>query len=225
MKYTTILCLFFLATLMASAENMPVLRITMSDAITQDMGYSNGFMQLTDVDGSVVELPAKFKTRGATARSYLMKPSLNMKLRTADYAEEADSSLLGMRSCSSWILDAMSIDKARMRNRISTDLWNDFSTASYIRAFEPTALNGTRGQFVEVFYNHRYQGVYCMTEKIDRKQLQLRKFMNGQMRGVLYKTNKWNTLVATSPVPTNTQSIWNGIEISYPNLEDGEPVI
>lgn len=200
--------------------SLPIIHIQSENISTE---FSNGHFLFYDPADSVpLAFDIDVRWRGATTLAR-PKKSYAVKLKDAK-GEKLNHSFLGLRSDNSWILDAMSIDKARMRNRISTDLWNDFSTASYIRAFEPTALNGTRGQFVEVFYNHRYQGVYCMTEKIDRKQLQLRKFKNGQMRGVLYKTNKWNTLVATSPVPTNAQSIWNGIEISYPNLEDGEPV-
>ena len=200
--------------------SLPIIHIQSENISTE---FSNGHFLFYDPADSVpLAFDIDVRWRGATTLAR-PKKSYAMKLKDAK-GEKLNHSFLGLRSDNSWILDAMSIDKARMRNRISTDLWNDFSTTSYIRAFEPTALNGTRGQFVEVFYNHRYQGVYCMTEKIDRKQLQLRKFKNGQMRGVLYKTNKWNTLVATSPVPTNAQSIWNGIEISYPNLEDGEPV-
>lgn len=200
--------------------SLPIIHIQSENISTE---FSNGHFLFYDPADSVpLTFDIDVRWRGATTLAR-PKKSYAVKLKDAK-GEKLNHSFLGLRSDNSWILDAMSIDKARMRNRISTDLWNDFSTASYIRAFEPTALNGTRGQFVEVFYNHRYQGVYCMTEKIDRKQLQLRKFKNGQMRGVLYKTNKWNTLVATSPVPTNAQSLWNGIEISYPNLEDGEPV-
>lgn len=200
--------------------SLPIIHIQSENISTE---FSNGHFLFFDPTDSVpLAFDIDVRWRGATTLAR-PKKSYAVKLKDAK-GEKLNHSFLGLRSDNSWILDAMSIDKARMRNRISTDLWNDFSTASYIRALEPTALNGTRGQFVEVFYNHRYQGVYCMTEKIDRKQLQLRKFKNGQMRGVLYKTNKWNTLVATSPVPTNEQSLWNGIEISYPNLEDGEPV-
>lgn len=200
--------------------SLPIIHIQSENISTE---FSNGHFLFYDPADSVpLAFDIDVRWRGATTLAR-PKKSYAVKLKDAK-GEKLNHSFLGLRSDNSWILDAMSIDKARMRNRISTDLWNDFSTTSYIRAFEPTALNGTRGQFVEVFYNHRYQGVYCMTEKIDRKQLQLRKFKNGQMRGVLYKTNKWNTLVATSPIPSNAQSIWNGIEISYPNLEDGEPV-
>ena len=98
---------------------LPILRINFDAAIERNMAYVNGEMQLTDTDGSVIELPSMFKTRGATAQHYMMKPSMNMKLCTADYSEEQDSALLGMRSCSSWILDAMAIDRICMRNRVT----------------------------------------------------------------------------------------------------------
>lgn len=200
--------------------SLPIIHVQSEKISTE---FSNGHFLFYDPADSVpLAFDIDVRWRGATT---LARPKKSYAVKLKDEnGEKLNHSFLGLRSDNSWILDAMSIDKARMRNRISTDLWNDFSTASYIRAIEPTALNGTRGQYVEVFYNHRYQGVYCMTEKIDRKQLQLRKFKNEQMRGVLYKTKKWNTFVATSPEPTNAESTWNGIEISYPNLADDEPV-
>ena len=106
-------------------EALPVMKITINGNITKDMEYTNGTMQLTDEAGKVVELKAKFRTRGATARQYFMKPSLNMKLRTDDYSASQDSMLLGMRSMSKWILDAMAIDRICMRNRVAMDIWTN----------------------------------------------------------------------------------------------------
>ena len=85
----------------AEADALPVLKLYFEGMIQKGMDYANGSMLLTDTDGAITELPAKFKTRGASASSYMMKPSLNMKLRTRDYAEEMDSALLGMRSLDS----------------------------------------------------------------------------------------------------------------------------
>ena len=135
-------------TLGVSAAEMPEMRIFFEGSLSRGMDYVNGSMQLTDTNGDVVELPAKFKTRGATASHYIMKPSLNMKLRTPDYEEEADSALLGMRSCSSWILDAMAIDCICMRNRVAFDIWNDFSRLPYDTDFD--GKNGTEGRFSEM---------------------------------------------------------------------------
>lgn len=188
----------------AQEVKMPVLDIHFDAEIVMNMSYANGSMKLTDEEGKVVELPAKFKTRGATAQQYLMKPSLNMKLRTADYAEEADSALLGMRSCSSWILDAMAIDRICMRNRVAFDIWNEFSKLPYETNFG--SRNGTEGRFVEVYINDKYYGIYCLSDRINRKLLDLKKVKElddgtMQVRGVLYKSG--------------TQSILNQNEFAY----------
>ena len=185
--------LVLVITLSAYAQDvkMPVLDIHFDATIVRGMPYTNGTMKLTDEEGNVVEMPAKFKTRGATAQQFTMKPSLNMKLRSADYEEEVDSALLGMRSCSSWILDAMAIDRICMRNRVAFDIWNEFSKLPYETNFG--SRNGTEGRFVEVYINDKYYGIYCLSDRINRKLLDLKKVKEvdgGEMlvRGVLYKS-------------------------------------
>ena len=191
----TCLALLFFSTMTAYAQQntaaLPVLRVTMNGSFTAGMSYINGQMQLTGTDGSVVTLPAKFKTRGATASQYLMKPSFNMKIRTADYSAEADTALLGMRSCSSFIVDAMAIDRICMRNRVAFDIWNDFSRLPYSSPFE--GRNGTEGRFVEVYINNTYYGIYCLSDRINRKLLALSKVEEGSggavtYHGALYKS-------------------------------------
>ncbi len=137
-------------------------------------------------------------------------------------------------------LDAMYIDPARMRNRVSTDLWLDFSKPVYYAQSEPGMFNGTRGFFVEVFLNNTYNGLYCMTEKIDRKQLNLKKLKYSAdsttvtQRGALYKASSWsigtqlgnpNTWgTSTLPAYDNKSESWTAFEVKYPDLGDGEPV-
>lgn len=190
-RATLLLAAWMVATGMFATNNMPVLRVTFNGSFYSDMPYINGQMELTDENNAVVSLPAKFKTRGATAQEYLMKPSFNMKLRTADYSAELDSALLGMRSCSSWILDAMAIDRICMRNRVAFDIWNDFSRLPYETQFD--SRNGTQGRFVEVYINGTYYGIYCMSDRINRKLLDLKKVKENTnntqtVRGVLYKS-------------------------------------
>lgn len=179
----------------AEVKGLPVLEVFFNGK-EMPKEYANGSMRLTYTDGAVVELGAKFKTRGATALAYTMKPSFNMKLRDAD-GEELDSTLCGLRSQSSWILDAMAIDRINMRNRVAFDTWNDFSRLPYDTNFD--SRNGTIGQFVEVYINDEYKGIYCLTDRINRKLLNLKKTqvndsdgaedspLGYTIRGVLYK--------------------------------------
>lgn len=188
--FTWLLALVAIATY-AQNDKLPVLKVTFDGAFKAKMDYLQGTMELTDVDGKVVSLPAKFKTRGATAKKYTMKPSFNMKLRNADYTAQQDSALLGMRSCSSWILDAMAIDCIGMRNRVCFDIWNQFSRLPYATQFD--GRNGTEGRFVEVYINNEYKGIYCLSDRINRKLLNLKKVKENpdktfQVRGALYKS-------------------------------------
>lgn len=173
----------------AMAKSLPVLRVSFPGNFSKNMDYIQGSMSLTDTDGNVISLPAKFKTRGATALNYSMKPSFNMKLRETD-GTEIDSALCGIRSCSSWILDAMAIDRINMRNRVCTDTWNAFSRLPYDTQFD--GRGASDGRFVEVYINDDYKGIYCLTDRVNRKLLDLKKVKINEdstvsIRGVLYK--------------------------------------
>lgn len=188
------------ASVPAYFTGLPILNIQHEGKIEADMDYVWGSMELTSPEDETVTMTAKFKTRGASAMQY-KKKSLNMKLRQQPLVEggeeiETDTVLLGLRSASSWILDAMAADRVNMRNRVCFDLWNDFSGLPYETQFG--GRNGTVGRFVEVWLNGRYNGIYCLTDRINRKLLDLKKpDINPEtgdvtIRGVMYKGNKWN---------------------------------
>lgn len=206
--------------------------------------YTEGWLKVNDADynGDDILNIAAFRHRGATAASKIKK-AYAVKLRD-DKGEGVDRSFFGLRSDNNWVLDAMAIDGARMRNRVSTDLWLDFSTKPYLAEYEPKAINGTRGRFVEVLRNGYYDGIYCMTEKIDRKQLKLNKIIlksayipSDTVCGVLYKSTSWtysifmghysdNRYYPLSKVANynNQTDYWDGWEMKYPDLGDGETI-
>lgn len=210
-------------------------------------GYLNGYFYTpgsTKIHDPSTNLPAellhaKFRYRGATAQGY-PKKAFAVKL-TDENGTKIDKSFFGFREDNNWILDAMAIDPARMRNRVSFDLWNDFAHKPYYQSAEPEMTNGTHGTFVELFINDEYNGLYCMTEKIDRKQLKLKKYQpeTQNIRGVLYKSSDWSfaTLMGNTPDRGNTapntgqlrsynnnSETWDGYEVKYPDLGDGEPI-
>lgn len=155
------------------------------------------------------------KVRGKTAAQY---PKKSYSIEFVDSTQtETDVLLLGMRSDDDWILDAMYIDHARMRNRLCTDIWNAYNRIPH-HAQEPEAINGTRGSFVEVFLNGQYNGLYCLTERIDRKQLKLKKYKDSH-RGVSYKAVTWDNLMgycSYNPQAPINSLLWNGFESEYP---------
>ena len=158
--------------------------------------------------------------RGGVAKSY-PKLSYAFELWQNTHGDkEKDFSLLGMRQDDDWILDGMYNDKMRMRNRISFDIWNSISCLHYSDE-EPKAICGINGKFVEVFINNSYQGLYCLNEKMDRKQLKLKRF-NKNIRGLLYKAKEWGEGSTTfySYRDTTSDIMWDGWEQEYPEPED-----
>lgn len=50
-------------------------------------------------------------------------------------------------------MDAGQADVFRLRNRVATELWNDFARKPYYYANEPNVHTGVRGKVVEVHLN------------------------------------------------------------------------
>lgn len=176
----------------------------------------------------------EMRYRGNITLNY-QKKSFSIKLLDDDFVKK-NYSYYGLRDDNYWILDAMPIDKSRMRNRVATDLWNDFSADLYYKNEKPDLINGTRGQYVEVFLDDQYWGLYCMTERIDRKQLQLKKYDESKQKihGILYKAKEWSYAVMMGYVPdrgvdpyyeiadfNNYAEYWENYKMNYPDLEDG----
>ena len=180
---------------------------------------------------------SEMRYRGASALSY-SKKSFAIKLKDEN-GKGLDQSFFDLRNDNYWILDAMAVDHSRMRNRVCTDLWNDFSADPYHKPMEKKLVNGTRGQFVEVFLDDEYWGLYCMTERVDRKQLKLKKFDDATqtIKGVLYKSDNWSYSVMMGYVPDrgpdpsygvpnyqNYSEGWDRYEMEYPKLDDGQTI-
>lgn len=156
---------------------------------------------------------AGIEIRGGLSQSY-PKKSYSLEFWKSGSNEESDDStrLFGFRDDGDWILDAMYIDYARMRNRLSTDIWISMNKVPYADK-EPGAVNGTRGCFVELFLNDSYQGLYCMTEKVDRKQLNL-----NTLEGFSYKAYAWSNateFIHGNTAFNNTLETWDGWQIEF----------
>ena len=225
---------------------LPVVEVSAKKCNTDS--YVMGRLRVTDPneEGYDAVMNAGFRYRGASSTMY-PKKSFAVKLYDAE-GNSLDHEFFGLRNDNNWILDAMYNDDVCMRNRVSTDLWNDIATQPYHRrkGWEKKAKTGTRGRFVEVICNGRYHGLYCMTEKIDRKQLKLKKFVaakrdeNGAylsldtIHSTLYKAVNWTYEVFmghdfdANTYPQKAPSAyynnlkregWAGYEIKYPDWE------
>ncbi|MEM6963984.1 MAG: CotH kinase family protein [Bacteroidota bacterium] len=208
----------------------PIIQIdTDGQTIQNDPKIPIGF-KINDPDFLINGMPERELTsyagiefRGGSAQSY-PKKAYGLELWKNSFGgEKIDAPLLGMRDDDDWILDAMYIDKGRMRHRVSMDIWLDFQEVYYLHE-EPDARSGVRGKMVEVFIDDRYRGIYMLSERMDRKQLQLKEFENGADDfGVLYKSTHWGngtvTFAGYWEEADSLNGYWDGWEHKYPDTE------
>lgn len=107
--------------------------------------------------------------RGATTANY-EKKSYRLTLT------KEKLSFLGMRRDDDWILHALYDDDGLIHNKLSYDVWREIARDNQVSGDE-----GIRMEYVELFMDGRYQGVYGLSERIDKKALG----MNGN--DILYK--------------------------------------
>ena len=163
----------------------------------------------------------------STAGSERNKHNFHLKFYNDDGSKK-DMSFFGLRSDFHWRLDAGQVDFARVRNRVAKDIWADFANPPYYAAYEPKKpYNYVRGDFVEVFLNDQYMGIYSLNEHMDRQQLKLKKYdyENGVFHGGLWKpmTKTWTTLFMDMPSIDANQKSWDEFYVKYPNIDDVTP--
>lgn len=97
-----------------------------------------------------------------------------------DNGKKAKASLLGMRRDDDWILNPLYSDYSRVREMTAYQLWDHVTELSDYPCYS------SRMQYVEVFMDNAYRGVYGLMEPVDGKQLKL---TEGDL---LYKIDYWD---------------------------------
>ena len=206
--------------------SLPLVNVEVDVSGLKKESYIPGHITIVDAEMRtegrlMASFDCKLRYRGASSLKY-EKKSFAIKLLDSD-GEDLDANVFGIRKENDWILDAMAIDRIRMRNRVCFDIWNEISKTPYKTDFDNR--NGTLGYFVEVYLNGDYHGLYCMTDKIDRKLLGLKKAKEQSdgsvyVRGVLYKGEAWTDATGMSGYDTSEsfdEESWNGWELQYPD--------
>lgn len=177
--------------------------------------YAN--LVLTDTTGIVAQSATGIEIRGASTQAY-PKKSYELSLWADTVGSKTQElALLGLRTDNKWNLQAMYNDQLRLRVKVANELWQDIDQV-YYQAQEPNAKSGIGLAYTEVFVNGSYQGIYTLTERIDRKQLKLKKYANG-IKGELYKGVTFDVAnsYAGAPAFNNDSLIWSGFEYKEPS--------
>ncbi len=160
---------------------------------------------------------AGIEIRGRTSAAH-EKKSYGLELWQNKYGDDQSAALLGMRYGEDWILDAMYVDPLRMRNKLSFEIWRKMWEGKSETPFK-TLNPGIQCEYVELFINQRYMGLYCLSERMDENLLKLSSGNSGS-EGVIYKAIDW-TGGATSFLSYNsepgTSLTWEGWEQVFPD--------
>ncbi len=196
---------------------LPVIKITAPNWIVDEPKVYASFI-LTEPDGGEVSHGMGIELRGGSSL-YYPKSNYLIELWTDETGTATEEiSLLGMHSEDDWNLQAMYIEPLRIRSKTANQLWLEMYDL-YYSALEPDAVCGIHAEYTELFLNGNYRGIYAITERIDRKQLKIKKYDEEQgMRGELYKAPVWGEgNLFNSLEPFDNQSLtWSGFEFIYP---------
>lgn len=196
--------------------SLPIVNIDSNKAIVDEPSSAAQFSICT-MQGIVVKNLIGIEYRGGWTQT-LPKKSYKVEFWQDSLGnKKVDFSLLGMRNDDDWNLQAMYNEPLRIRSKLNYKLWNKIDTLNYIHS-EPNAVNGIRQEYVELFVNQEYHGLYALSERIDRKQLKLKKSDDEQIKGELYKGVSWGAPTFTRlPQIDNNSQEWGGFEYVYPN--------
>jgi spore coat protein H len=196
---------------------LPVLAFTARQPVA-DTPYVYARMVLADTTGQLAQVPMGIQFRGSYTQS-LAKKSYELSLWTDSTGKATQNlPLLGLRNDATWNLQAMYNDPLRLRLKMANELWQQINQP-YYQALEPTAKTSIAFAYVEVFKNGSYQGIYTLTERIDRKQLQLKKYTSNSIQGELYKGVSLDSAVVYRGAPpfSNSSPLWSGFEYQEPS--------
>lgn len=130
---------------------LPVLKIERSEPMSWTNKLPCTIDYITETDS--LHFKAKIKHRGGVSSQY-PKSSFTFKL-------DRDWAPTGLKPDNDWILNAAFVDKTHMRHQLSYLLFNEMDSTNI----------APEVNYVEVYYNEEYRGLYQLTERMDSKRL------------------------------------------------------
>lgn len=149
---------------------IPVAKLTTE--IVDENGESNGTMWVYNQysqSNKYQEGRCRFRLRGASSMAF---PKSSYKVTFT----EKDYSLLGMREDDDWILNSLYDDEGLIHNKVSYELWQQIARSNSVSYDEGISM-----EYVEIFVDNEYKGVYGLLERVDKKALNLNE------KDILYK--------------------------------------
>lgn len=194
---------------------MPVMNIKTQESVfseEEEEKINYGTVQVYDQYHTSTQLQTSdcsYHIRGGSSVEYEKK---SYKLELSD----KNLSFLGMREDDDWILNALYDDAGLIHNKVSMEVWRELAAYNKVSDDE-----GITGEYLEVFIDNEYRGVYLLTERIDKKTLSLQK------NDILYKCRADRIPQEHNYTNENTDEMRPIFVLKYPKEpkeEDWEPL-
>lgn len=196
--------------IIADTIDIPKIEIFTNKQIINDENIF-GKLNLISSNQNIDSLPIQIRLRGASSR---MQPKKSYRI---EFIKDTISlvtqniSLLNMRSDDDWNLNAMYNEPMRINSKSAFSIWSQiFNTRNLPLSYGKQSIDI---EYIQLFIDNEYIGIYLLTERIDKKQLQL-----NEEYGQLVKTLDHSDAAkfAKAKAYNNQSNIWDGIEWKHP---------
>ena len=192
--------------------NLPIININVEDVVTKENESKAEFSYVSSNFSTDSNIMIKY--RGD--KSLLFdKKSYKITGYNKDYSNDISLDIPSFYNGSGYILDAVYRDPSKIRNALSTEIWNQVSSD-----FTDVKINS---EFVELIVNNEYRGLYVLTEPINRKKLGLNKTTEDDT-SIIVKSISYEfeplAYYKSKDIKNIQSSIFEPFEIKYPNDEE-----
>ena len=197
---------------------LPLVHLTVNDTI-KDRPKILSYLTYYENDRNIRSV-AGVRHRGNLSLSF-PKKSFDLEFWTDSISKQSkDVKFPGLRSDDDWILDGLYNEPLLLRSTMANRLWLKIHSPHYMAA-ETLAKSGIESKFVELFKNGLYQGLYALTEQVDRSLLKLKEPLQEQVLGELFKASSYEGAPAFEKAPPyeNLFPHWGGYEVKYPLID------
>lgn len=167
-----------------------------------------------------IQTNANMHIRGNTSREYDKKAFKYELIK--ENGENRKKNLLGMRDDDDWVLDALYCDPSNIRNVVGCDLWNEMNSTNTSNDYD---IN-LECEFVEVFINNNYAGIYVLKEPIDAKQVGIEEKTSSELliKGEGYKV-EYKSEETYNSIDNYSRTAYEVYSMKYPKESSNEELI
>ena len=161
----------------------------------------------------------EWRIRGQSSSLYEKKPwKLNLKMKSGDN-NKVD--LLNIGKDDDWILNPMSMDDLKIREKLFMDLWN------LIQEEYGYSPRMSTGEYIELVLNGKYHGLYLLQKRIDQNYLNLNGddiCFKGKQAAVTSEMDN-NFEIVCSPFNDDytyeiLKNVWNNLDSNNVDIEN-----